>query len=97
MVQLETLEVMAFIQDTNRCPIMVINGNKVLSLENAIKDELGQHLNIVSEHYGRRYGPGFGWHNKPLPPNVRLVDSQTKVAEVRPHAKKLRITIEVEE
>jgi hypothetical protein len=97
-MKFEDIEVMAFVTDTSRCPIMMIAGNKVRSLELTLKEIIGDHLNIITSRHGRRYGWGWGWNeNKALPTHVRRVESEFSPSEALPHAKKVKITIEIED
>jgi hypothetical protein len=92
----ETIEVLAFVTDTNRSPIMMIENNKTRSLERTLKESIGKHLNILSERNGRRWGWGWPWKQGDVPNNVKKINGGS-VAEALPHAKKVKITIEIED
>ncbi len=44
----ETIEAIALITDTNRSPISIIANGKVRTLETAMKEAIGERLNIFS-------------------------------------------------
>jgi hypothetical protein len=91
----KTLEVDAFISDTNRSPIMIVDDN-IRSLELELKEIIGNRLNIISGKRGRLYGSYFAWKQHDIPDNVKQVD-ELAIEEIKPHTKKLKITIEIED
>jgi hypothetical protein len=82
----ETLEADAFVTYTNRCPIMILEGNKTRSLESLLKDVIHKNLTQVTNK--------SRWRS--TPPGVVEVGSFS-AENLKPHTKKLKITIEIEE
>ena len=93
----KTLELEVYVADTNRSPIMTFQAgsNKMICLENVIRDVLNGHLPTITHQWGSSYG----WYlraPKKLPENVRVVE-RMKAEQIRPHAKRIKITVEFED
>lgn len=96
MKTLGVIEAQAYIQPSNRSPIMIFQGNKKKSLEEHIRDVVGTQLNIVSTH--PRYFK--------VSPPINLIHivrksgsctSTGSASEILPHTKRIKITVEVED
>lgn len=84
-----------FIRDSNRSPIMCINGSKQRALEDEIKKVLHGELKTVTT--------ALPLHRKLGPNEVIISPSSGRrfgtggVSDVAPHARRIKITIEVED
>ena len=95
MKTLGTIEGEMYIQASKRSPVMVIEGNKRVAVEEKIKAVLGHELKIITSCCPR-------WA-KLAPNEVLITPSSGKsfatgsISDILPHVKKVKITIEVEE
>lgn len=77
------IKTLAFIKVSNRMPIMVIHDGRIRSLETTIKEEIGDTLDSIASR------------NCGYPSQIEVEDYTVK--NLLPHAKKIKITIEIEE
>lgn len=94
MKTIRTVEGHMYIQPSKRSPIMVIDGGKKRALEEHIKDAIGTNLTIVNSEIPR-------WRKVAsneviITPSSGGTYATGSIADIAPHTKKVRITIEIE-